>query len=159
MDVLGFKNKYLNRIFEVVSKEQKQVFLFDEFNKNLLNYNDHQPTIDFLYSFASNYFIPYILHRNKITSHLKTLADNIFSNFMSHEMISGNITVTISEHLPNFYLFLIFPQILLSKNPTFMKEIGLNFNKKTLYLTNLIRIGLTYFKLIKKMLIFQWVLF
>ena len=62
MDVLGFKNKYLNRIFEVVSKEQKQVFLFDEFNKNLLNHNDHQTTIDFLYSFASNYFIPYILH-------------------------------------------------------------------------------------------------
>ena len=40
MDVLDFKNNYLNQIFESVSKEQKQVFLLDDFN--LLNYNDHQ---------------------------------------------------------------------------------------------------------------------
>ena len=40
-----------------------------------------------------------------------------------------------------------------------MKEIGHNLNKKTLYLTTLIKIGLTYFKLINKMLIFLWTLF
>ena len=38
----------------------------------LLNYNDHQPTNDFLDSLASNYFIPYILHPTRITSHSKT---------------------------------------------------------------------------------------
>ena len=60
---------------------------------------------------------------------------------------------------PNFNLFLTFCQILPPKNLTFMKEIGQNLNKKTLYLTILIKIGLTYFKLINKMLIFLWIFF
>ena len=39
-----------------------------------------------------------------------------------------------------------------------MKEIRKNLSKKTLYLTILIKIGLTYFKLINKMLIILWIL-
>ena len=42
------------------SKERKQLFLLGDCNTNLLNYNDHQPTNDFLDSVASNLFIPYI---------------------------------------------------------------------------------------------------
>ena len=102
MDVLDFKNNYLRQIFEIVSKERKQVFLLGDFNINLLNYNDHQPTNDFLGSLASNSFIPHILHSTRITSHSKTLIDNIFSDFISPEIISGNITATISDHLPQF---------------------------------------------------------
>ena len=140
-------------------KNKISVFLGD-FNLNLLNYNDHQPTNDFLDSLASNSFIPYILHPTRITSHSKTLIDNIFSNYISHEIISGNITATISDHLsPNFHLLLTFCQIFLPKNLTFMEGIGQNLNKKTLYLTIFIKIGLTYFKLINKMLIFLWIFF
>ena len=91
MDVLDFKNNYLGQIFESVSKERKQVFLLGDFNINLLNYNCHQPTNDFLDSLASNSFIPYILHPTRITSHSKTLIDNIFSNFISPDIISSNI--------------------------------------------------------------------
>ena len=81
MDVLDFKNNYLYQIFEILSKEQKQVFLLGDFNINLLNYKDHQPTNDFLYLLACNSFIPYILYPPRITSHSKTLNDNIFSNY------------------------------------------------------------------------------
>ena len=38
----------------------------------------------------------------RITSHSKTLIDNIFSNVLSFEAISGNITATIPDHLPQF---------------------------------------------------------
>ena len=69
-----------------------------------MNYNDHQPTNDFLDSLASNSIIPYILHPTRITSHSKTIIDNIFSNYISHEIISGNITTNISDHLPQFLL-------------------------------------------------------
>ena len=48
MDVLDFKNNNLRQILEIVSKEQKLVFLLGDFNISLLNYNDHQPTNDFL---------------------------------------------------------------------------------------------------------------
>ena len=98
MDILDFKNNYLSQIFEIVSKERKQVFLVGDFNINLLNYNNHQPTNDFLDLLASNSFIPYILHPTRITSHSKTLIDNVFSNFISPEIISRNITATISDN-------------------------------------------------------------
>ena len=117
MDVTDFKNNYLSQIFEIVSKEQKQVFLLGDFNINLLNYNDHQPTNDFLDSLASNSFIPYILHPTRITNHSKTLIDNIFSNFISPDIISGNITATISDHLPQFSFV---PNIL--SNPSTQKS-------------------------------------
>ena len=71
-------------------------------NINLLNYNDHQPKNEFLDSLASNSFIPYILQPIRITSHSKALINNIFSNIISHEVIFGNITTTISEHGPQF---------------------------------------------------------
>ena len=117
MDVLDFKNNYLMQIFEIVSKERKQVFLLGDFNINLPNYNDHQPTNDFLDSLASNSFIPYILHPTRITSHSKTLMDNIFPNFISPEIISGNITATTSDHLPQFSFV---PNIL--SNPSTQKS-------------------------------------
>ena len=102
MDVSDFNKNYLNTLFDKLSKENKQVFLLSDFNINLLNYNDHQPTNEFLDSLASNSFIPYILQTTRFTSHSKTLIDNILSNKISHEMISGNITATISDHLPQF---------------------------------------------------------
>ena len=100
MDVLEFNN-HLNHMLEV-SKEQKLIFLLGDFNTNLLNYNVHQPTNDFLDSLASNSIIPYILQPTRLTSHSKTLIDNIFSNILSSEIISGNLTATISDHLPQF---------------------------------------------------------
>ena len=103
MDVLEFNN-HLNQMLEKVSKEQKQIFLLGDFNINLLNYNIHQPTNDFLDSLASNSIIPYILQPTRLTSHSKTLIDNIFSNILSSEIISGNLTATISDHLPQFLI-------------------------------------------------------
>ena len=117
MDVLDFKNNYLNQIFEILSKKRKQNFIPGDFSINLLIYNDHQPTNDFLDLLACNSFIPYISHPTRITSHPKTLIDNIFSNYISHEIISGNITATISDHLPQFSFV---PNIL--SNPSTQKS-------------------------------------
>ena len=86
-----------------------------------MNYNDHQPTND-LDSLASNSFILYILHPTRITNHSKTLMDKIFSNFISHELISGNITATISDLLHQFSFA---PNIL--SNPSTQKS---NFHER-----------------------------
>ena len=89
MDVTDFNKNYLNPVLDKLSKESKQVFLLGDFNIDLLNYNDHQPTNEFLDSLASNSFLPYILQPTRLTSHSKTLIDNIFSNVISHEVISN----------------------------------------------------------------------
>ena len=142
-----------------LKNKKRYIVLFGDFHINLLNYNDHQAINNFLDSLVSNAFILYILHPTRINNHSKTLLDNMFSNFISPDIISSNVITTKSDHLPNFDLYLIFCQILLLKNPTIMKETGQNLNKKIEYLTILIKIGLTYSKLINKLLIFLWILF
>ena len=102
MDLADFNCNYLNKLLENISKGQKSIFLLGDFNVNLLNYNEHNQTNELLDSLASNSFIPLILQPTRITSHSNTLIDNIFSNVIDPDIISGNFTVTISGHLPQF---------------------------------------------------------
>ena len=87
---------------ENISKEQKSIFLHGDFSVNLLNYNEHNQRNEFLDSLASNAFIPFILQPTRITSHSNTLIDNVFSNVIDPDIISGSFTATISDHLPQF---------------------------------------------------------
>ena len=102
MDLADFNCNYLNKLLENTSKEQKSIFLLGDFNVNLLNYNEHNETNEFLDSLTSNSCIPLILQPDRITSHSNTLIDNIFSNVVDPDIISGNLTATISDHLPQF---------------------------------------------------------
>ena len=79
-----------NKLLENVSKEQKSVFLLGDFDVNLLNYNEHNKTNEFLDCLASNSFIPLILLPTRITSDSNTFIDNIFSNVIDPDIISGN---------------------------------------------------------------------
>ena len=104
MELTDFNCNYLNKLLENISKEQKSIFLLGKFNVNLLNYNEHNQTEflinEFLDSLASNSFVPLILQPKRKTSHSNTLTDDIFSN--DPDIISGNLTATISDHLPQF---------------------------------------------------------
>ena len=102
MDLTDFNCNYFNKLLDNISKEQKSIFLLGDFNVNPLNYNEHNQTNEFLDSLASNSFIPLILQPTIITSHSNTLIDNIFSNVIEPDKISGNLTATISDHLPQF---------------------------------------------------------
>ena len=104
MDLNDFNTNDLNSLLDKVSKEQKSDFLLEDFDVSLRNYSNHNPTNEFLDSLASNSFVPYILQPTRLTSHSKTLIDNIFSNIISPEAISGNLTATISDHLPQFMI-------------------------------------------------------
>ena len=82
MDLTDFNCNYLNKLLENISKEQKSVFLLGDFNVNLLNYNEHNQTNEFLNSLASNSFIPLIFKPNKITSYSNTLIDKYFQTLL-----------------------------------------------------------------------------
>ena len=102
MDLADFNCNYLNKLLENVSKEQKSIFLLGDFNVNLLNYNEHNQKNEFLDSLASTSFIPLILQPTRITSDSNTLIDNIFSNVIDPDIISGNLAATIFDNLPQF---------------------------------------------------------
>ena len=97
MDLTDINCNYLNQLLKNISKEQKSIFLLGDFNVNLLNYNEHNQTNKFLDSLASNSFITLILQQTRITSHSNTLIDNIFSNVIDPDIISGNMTAIISS--------------------------------------------------------------
>ena len=78
MDLTDFNCNYLNKLLENISKEQKSISLLGDFNVNLLNYNEHNQTNEFLDSRASDSFIPLISQPTRVTSHSNTLMDNIY---------------------------------------------------------------------------------
>ena len=104
MDLTDFNSNYLNKRLENISNKQKSILLFGDFNVKLLNYNKHNPTNKILDSLGSNSFIPLILQPTRITSHSDTLIDNIFSNIIDTDIISGNFTATISDPFPQFVI-------------------------------------------------------
>ena len=74
--------------------------------------------------------LPYIIQPPRITSHSKSIIDNIFSNYISQEIISGNLTSTISDHLPQF---LIAPHIVSNapnKNSNIFERDWSKFNRE-----------------------------
>ena len=69
-----------------------------------MHYNEHKPTNEFLDSLVSNSYLPNIIQPSQHTRHSRTLIDNIFSNVISKDIISGNNAATISDHLPQFLI-------------------------------------------------------
>ena len=70
----------------------------------MLNYDEERPAENFLDSFASSCLLPYIPQPTRLTRHSKTIIDNIFCNLTPLEVILGNITAAISDHLPQFLI-------------------------------------------------------
>ena len=97
-------NSILNNLLKKINQEKKTVFLLGNFNIDLMHYNEYKPTNEFLDLLASNSYLSYIIQSRWHTSHSRTIIDNIFSNVISKDIISGNISATISDHLPQFLI-------------------------------------------------------
>ena len=95
-----------------------------------MNYNEHNQTNEFVDSLASNSFISLILQPTRITSHPNTL----LSNVIEPDTILGNLTATISDHLPQFAIILnISGNISSNKNNIYERE-WLKFDQKNFIL-------------------------
>ena len=53
---------------------------------------------------SSHYFLPHILQHSTLTTNSKTLIDKNFSNIAVPNIIFGNLTASISDHLPQFLI-------------------------------------------------------
>ena len=104
MDLDEFIDIYLNPFLDKISKESKLTFLLSNFNADLLKYDYHAPTNEFLVSLSSHTSLPHIIQPTRLTNNSKTLIDNIFSNILGLDSVSGNLTATVSDHLPQFLI-------------------------------------------------------
>ena len=129
MNLNEFNDNYLNILLQKISKVKKNAFLLDDFNVDLLKYDKHAGTNEFIDSLSSYLYLPYILHPTRVTGHSQTIIDNIFSNYVSKEAVCGNQTSTVSDHLPP----VLFILSMFSDNPTTKSNIfersWKNFNR------------------------------
>ena len=104
MEVNEFNSLFLTTLSKnLLSEKNKEIALMGDFNIDLLKYEKDHNTADFLDQMYSASLVPHITSPTRITSHSRTLIDNIFSMDISENAISGNIVSSISDYLPNFY--------------------------------------------------------
>ena len=100
-----------------------------DFNIDLLKYEKDHNTADFLDQMYSASVAPPITSPTRITSHSRTLIDNIFSMDISENAISGNIVMSISDHLAQF-LFLPIDQFKTNNNKNIYQRNFKSFNQQ-----------------------------
>ena len=109
MDIDEF-NFLFECLMQKISKENKEIYLIGDFNLDLLKIDDENEIEHFYNIISSNLLVPHITIPTRITPTSKTLIDNIFSNNLDFVRAkSGNITITISDHMPQF---IIIPKII-----------------------------------------------
>ena len=102
IELNDFNDNYLNPLLDKISKERKSIFLFGDFSVNLLKYDCHALTNKFFDYLSCHMLLPKIMQPTRVTSNSKALIDNIFSNTLSPDSVSGSLTATVSDHLPQF---------------------------------------------------------
>ena len=75
-----------------------------DFNIDLLNYHSNTSVSDFITFLLSNNYFPCINHPTRITSQSSTISDNIYTNVLGTEIVSGDILAQISDHCPQFLI-------------------------------------------------------
>ena len=96
--------QYLEATFSLVDKKKYNIFVMGDFNIDLLQYESHSSTNDFLNTMISNSFLPYILQPTRVTDHSSTVIDNIFSNITDFVTSSRNITSLVADHFAQFLI-------------------------------------------------------
>ena len=81
------------------------MFITGDFNYDLLKSAKNENIKLFTEIMYGNMFQPFIIYPTRIVKNAKpSLLDNIFSNLVDNELISGNLIEKISDHLPNFII-------------------------------------------------------
>ncbi len=95
----------ISDIMHKLSTLNKHVYLLGDYNLDLLKYNKHQPTSDFIDTMFSFSLIPLINRPTRITENSATIFDNIFTNcHNASNYLTGIIPTDISDHFSIFHI-------------------------------------------------------
>ena len=101
MELSEFNNSFLTNLLEKISFEKKIIASLVDFNGNLMHYDLERDVSDFLDLMYPN-TLPQTTTPSLITSKSATLVDNIFVNEYDPTFLSGNLTISLSDHLAQF---------------------------------------------------------
>ena len=95
---------FLQPLLDKLSYENKNVILLGDFNIDLLHYELHIQTREYLdkiyFGLLTRITIP-----TRIIPRSRKLIDNIFTNTVDQPGISGNLMCSISDHLAQFLIY------------------------------------------------------
>ena len=103
-EVKDFTNNNMMSLLDKLSNENKDIMIMGDLNVNLINCNDDKNISNFLETMRSHSFLPFITNPTRITRNTKTLIDNIFYNKPLNDIMSGNLSSIISDHLIEFLI-------------------------------------------------------
>ena len=99
-----FNEQYLLPLLKKACKENKNLILLGDFNIDLLSCNTEISHSKFLDTLGAYQILPSITLPTRVTDTSSTLIDNIFTSTTDCSSISGNLTVALSDHLPQFLI-------------------------------------------------------
>ena len=131
MDMKSFNHEHLKYLVTKLSNEDKNKFIAGDFNFDLLKTSQHTESFEFLELLMTNLLLPTITLPTRINSVNNTLIDNIFSSDVHHPgLVSGNLAIGISDHLPSFLVIPKQNQNFLLKKHNIRKRDKSNFNRE-----------------------------
>ena len=83
----------------------KFIYVCGDFNFDLLKIDSDHVTQHFFNLLCSFGLLPHVLQPTRVTDNTATLIDNIFSNNIQDNIVSGNILLTCLNTFLNFYQF------------------------------------------------------
>ena len=127
----------MNKLFsciDIINGEGKLCVLLGDFSINLLNFETHKPTEEFINTMCSNFYEPHIINPIIITYRTATLIDTIFFNSIDLFTISGNIIYDFSDHLPHFLIINEITMLPDSKDKIYKQDFS-NVNEEIVLIT------------------------
>ena len=121
-------NDFLKSILNKIQTGKK----FNVLAGDLIKYSKTTGINQLLEIILSHNFIPQITLASRVTGRAAALIDNIFINSYENQSASGNLTTSISDHLPQFFIIENFKgQTYKIKNPKATIRDYKNFNSKS----------------------------
>ena len=117
---LALLNTHIENICN--NSKKKTVYLCGDFNVDLLKYDTHGDTSNFIDQLYSHGLHPLINRPTRITRTSASIIDNIFTNELQISQLSGLLINDLSDHLPNFQICKYTNEALQNKNRHVLTE-------------------------------------
>ena len=126
-------NDIMSPVLHQISAENKTIILLGDLNTDLIKCSTDKCSSEFFNLVSSHNLLPYITLPTRITDRSQTLIDNIFSNSTSTNIISGNLTTTISDHLPQFFIYPDFNKTFIPRKHNIYRRSTNKYDKTSFY--------------------------
>ena len=80
-----------------IQRQNKPSIIMGDFNLDLLKYETHNGTDEFINTFRTSFFHPHILQETCIMDHTATLIDDIFFTSIDYYTPSGNLVYDLTD--------------------------------------------------------------